>query len=246
MVRTYAATEAITTSMGQNDAGLFELNFRDNRYLPFEFAGAVGRWRIELPPETNAFDFDSLSDVILHLNYTAREGGEELRRAAAEATRCRLPGDGQRLLDVRRDLPEAWAGLSRRTTGRQGLALDLSPAMFPLVPARRVTRVDWLRVFVEAPGAAPGAALDLTFLPPQGSRLAPCERVPVHCVADGAWPGLFVGEVDLTGLASLAELTEGRPTRIGTLEFPVDPLRICDAFLLIGYGTQPRSRPPVP
>src|SRR5262249_11573894 len=84
IVRHYAATEAIATSSGQNDAGVFELNFRDERYLPFEFAGAVSRFRIELPPENNFFDMDALSDVILHVNYTAREGGEVLRRAASE------------------------------------------------------------------------------------------------------------------------------------------------------------------
>lgn len=75
IVSTYAATEAIATSSGQNDSGMFELNFRDERYLPFEFSGAVSRWRIELPLENNQFDMETLSDVILHLNFTAREGG---------------------------------------------------------------------------------------------------------------------------------------------------------------------------
>ena len=111
--RCYAATEAIATSSGQNDSGMFELNFRDERYLPFEFAGAVSRWRIELPPETNFFDFDTLSDVVLHLNYTAREGGKVLGAAAARDARRRLPGDGLRLIDVRRELPDSWQGLQR-------------------------------------------------------------------------------------------------------------------------------------
>jgi hypothetical protein len=56
-VKRFGATEAIATSTGQSDAGLFELNFSDERYLPFEYAGAAfSRWRIELPIETNAFD----------------------------------------------------------------------------------------------------------------------------------------------------------------------------------------------
>jgi hypothetical protein len=29
------------------DAGMFELNFRDERYLPFEGAGAISEWRLE-------------------------------------------------------------------------------------------------------------------------------------------------------------------------------------------------------
>lgn len=31
----------MATSTGQNGAGLFELNFRHNRYLPVEYAGVV-------------------------------------------------------------------------------------------------------------------------------------------------------------------------------------------------------------
>ena len=40
-------------------------NFRDERDLPFEYQGAVSRWRIELPRENNYFDMDTLSDMIL-------------------------------------------------------------------------------------------------------------------------------------------------------------------------------------
>ena len=91
-VHQYGATEAIATSIGQTDTGLFQLNFNDERYLPFEFAGAVSRWRIELPPENNQFDLNTLSDVVIQLNYTAREGGEALRRAANEVAQKHLPG----------------------------------------------------------------------------------------------------------------------------------------------------------
>jgi Tc toxin complex TcA C-terminal TcB-binding domain len=111
IVREYAARESIATSSGQNDSGMFELNFRDERYLPFEYLGAVSRWRIELPPENNYFDLDTLSDVILHLNYTSREGGDMLRAAASQSARGRLPGDGLRLFDVRHDFPDAWPAL---------------------------------------------------------------------------------------------------------------------------------------
>ena len=56
----WAPVQAIATSTGQNDSGLFELNFRDERYLPFEGAGAISRWRIELDPDSNGFDFNTL------------------------------------------------------------------------------------------------------------------------------------------------------------------------------------------
>ena len=47
------------TSSAQNDSGLFELNLRDERPLPFEGAGAISTWRIELPNDVPQFDFES-------------------------------------------------------------------------------------------------------------------------------------------------------------------------------------------
>ena len=105
--------EAIATSSGQNDAGLFELNFRDERYLPFEYLGAVSRWRIELPPENNYFDLDTLSDVVLHLNYTAREGGEVLRDAAARGRPGPAPRRRAAVLRRSPRLPRRLAGCPR-------------------------------------------------------------------------------------------------------------------------------------
>ncbi len=63
----------IATSSAQMDSGMFELNFRDERYLPFEGAGAQSSWELELPGDYRQFDYRSISDVILHISYTARE-----------------------------------------------------------------------------------------------------------------------------------------------------------------------------
>ncbi|KAB5542517.1 insecticidal toxin complex protein [Coniochaeta sp. 2T2.1] len=104
----YAGTEAIATSAGQNDSGLFELNFNDPRYLPFEYTGAVSRWRIELPLENNQFDFDSLSDLVMHVNFTAREGGTAFAKQSNAIAQRHVPGDGIRFIDIRHEMPEAW------------------------------------------------------------------------------------------------------------------------------------------
>lgn len=63
----------IGTSSANRDSGLFELNFNDERYLPFEGAGVISDWVLELPTAYKQFNYDSISDVILHIDYTARE-----------------------------------------------------------------------------------------------------------------------------------------------------------------------------
>jgi hypothetical protein len=104
-VHLYGSCKSIATSTGESDTGLFQLNMGGERYLPFEYAGAVSRWRLQLPAENNYFEIDSVTDVVVQVNYTAREGGNVLRRAAEESTRRKLPADGWRLFDARRDFP---------------------------------------------------------------------------------------------------------------------------------------------
>lgn len=104
----FGAIQSIATSHGQNDAGVFELNFNDERYLPFEGAGVISDWKISIPKETNMFNFNSLSDVIIHINYTARDGGSALRQPALEAMRENLPQNAAVLLSLKHDFPAAW------------------------------------------------------------------------------------------------------------------------------------------
>ena len=71
--------QSIATSSAQGDPGLFELNFRDERFLPFEGAGVISTWRLELPTAYRHFDYDTISDVIVDVSYTARDGGESFK-----------------------------------------------------------------------------------------------------------------------------------------------------------------------
>jgi hypothetical protein len=72
--------QSVATSQAQGDSGMFELNFKDERYLPFEGAGVISTWRLELPVEFRSFDYDTISDAILHMNYTSRDGGDALKQ----------------------------------------------------------------------------------------------------------------------------------------------------------------------
>ena len=239
MVSMYAATEAIATSRGQNDSGMFELNFRDERYLPFEFSGAVSRWRIELPLENNHFDMESLSDLILHLNFTAREGGDELRKVANECAQQNLPGAGIRFFDVRRDLPEAWQLLNNPVSSEaesKQLGVRLSRNMFPYLTGNKKIGVSQLQIFFDAPGADPSAHHIVEFLVGQQAyqikeEKCDCDMYSIACIADANWPGLFHGvlEIDFEALS-----TSGFQD-LGVFRFPKDVGEITDTYLFCGY-----------
>lgn len=84
---TISSTETITNirtgqqvaiSQGMDDSGLFQLDFNDPRYLPFEGTGVDSRWELDFPGWHSKPNDDlksllsSLTDVIIHIRYTAK------------------------------------------------------------------------------------------------------------------------------------------------------------------------------
>jgi hypothetical protein len=127
------------TSTGQNDSGLFETNLHDERKLPFEWSGAVSEWQLDLPSNVRQFDFNTISDVILHLRYTAREGGNALRSKATTNLNDSI-GVGNtvgsvRLFSMRYEFPSDWAKFKSVQVGSAAalapLTITVRPEHYP-------------------------------------------------------------------------------------------------------------------
>jgi hypothetical protein len=130
------AIQSIVTSTAQNDSGLFETNLKDERYLPFEGAGAISKWKIELPNDIPQFDFETISDVILHIRYTCREAGH-LSTAATTYIKEEILQEPQndellQLFNINHDFPNEW-NLFRTATNnlQRKLILNVDKNNFP-------------------------------------------------------------------------------------------------------------------
>jgi hypothetical protein len=82
---------------------------------PFEGAGAISTWRLELPIEFKTFDYGTISDVILHLRYTSRRS-DALRGKATAALKAHLSDVTarplSRLVSIRHEFPTEWRRFS--------------------------------------------------------------------------------------------------------------------------------------
>jgi Tc toxin complex TcA C-terminal TcB-binding domain/Neuraminidase-like domain len=147
------ASESIVTSSGQADSGLFEANLRDERYLPFESHGAVSRWRVDLKSSNNGRVLESTTDLILHLRYTARDGGPELGTAAQGAVDSRIVARSKpvlhRMLSLRHEYPTEWNRFT--STGGTIGPLDLTNR-FPALFAHRNLTVISPRIYFSVVG----------------------------------------------------------------------------------------------
>jgi hypothetical protein len=133
------AGQSIATSTAISDGGLFNLDFRDERYLPFEYAGAISTWALELPGKVRQFDYRTIEDVIIHIDYTGRPGGAGLR-GEAEASLVEglnaIQGEGQPLallIAVHEAFPKEWKKFFEvdPQSGDHVLTLPISTKHFP-------------------------------------------------------------------------------------------------------------------
>lgn len=130
--REYTSQNHIVTSNAQGDSGMFQLNLGDERFLPFEGAGAVSNWEILLPTDTNQFDFATLSDFIIHIQYTSLEGGEAAKQAAIEYLEEHIWSESILLLNLRQMFAAEWYKiLAPENTGSNKMELNISNELFP-------------------------------------------------------------------------------------------------------------------
>jgi hypothetical protein len=149
-IYSYAAnSQKIAMGNAQDDPGLFitaiASNIADQRYLPFENAGAISSWHLEMPQNNNEVDLSPVGDVVLHLYYTALDGGSALQQAAQANNIANLPTSGIKVFSAQNDFsaPAAtvanpypvtpWQAFLATATApaNQTLTLAISPSKFP-------------------------------------------------------------------------------------------------------------------
>ena len=151
----YGSVQTVVTSGAVSDSGMFETNLRDERFLPFEGAGAISTWDLSLPGVAS-FDHATISDVILHVRYTARDGGQAL---AEKAVPHQLPPAGAMgdptpklalLLSLRHDFPTEWYAF---TTGAGDFTAQLTMDHFPYSVQGATLAIDSITLYTGSGGA---------------------------------------------------------------------------------------------
>jgi hypothetical protein len=171
---------AIAVSSMDDEHGVFELNFHDERYLPFEGAGTIGKWRLELPDTFRQFDYDTITDVIMRVRYTSVDGGSKLKAPAIGAVQDYIKSveDFSReeglfaVFDLKNDFPNEWHAATHPPAGatERVLLIEKLREKLPIVTkaAKKIVATD-LYLFVSnaltAPLAVKQGGVDVAFKP---------------------------------------------------------------------------------
>jgi hypothetical protein len=138
----------IATSTVQNDAGVFEFGSRDERYMPFEGAGAISAWRVSLPANFRSFDYQTITDLIVHIAYTADcdetfKTAVEEANAALEGTIARAPANvpPSRSFSLRQDFCSAFTRPVHSPAGTE-VRIEITPHHLPLFLQGRTLQIN--------------------------------------------------------------------------------------------------------
>ncbi|MDF0672832.1 MAG: neuraminidase-like domain-containing protein [Nitrospira sp.] len=225
--------EAVAVSAGQNESGRFQLDLRDEKLLPFEGCGAISRWRLDLPPQFRAFDYDTISDVILHLRYTSRRD-DTLQAPALEAVTKTLkstaagPGVLFRMISLRHEFPIEWQLLRTSTTHQ--VTVMISKERFPLLVQSGVVTVLDVYAALTLKEARPALAYHATLTPPGGA--------PSIAIDWLAQPGRYRSAVNAgstNGTVTLVPADNEWTFRISAPAAIEEVDNIKDLFIVLGY-----------
>jgi hypothetical protein len=218
--------KAIAASNAQNDAGVFELNFHDERYLPFEGAGAISEWSLELfndlpannPDPANPdfgrqlrqFDYSTISDAILHIKYMAREHAGVFKNNAIAHLRNYFGADASvpslQMFSLRNQFPTQWHRFLNPVNPDNGnvFALEMRPGLFRVIDQGIILNVQNLVLLARCSDQGSyGVTLTppLPAPPPDGSNTITLARL-------NQYGGLHVGQKDISAMSVRINPTE--------------------------------------
>jgi hypothetical protein len=106
--------------------------------MPFEGAGAVSAWKLELPRNFRPFDYQSINDVILNISYTADQDADlrqqvETESAALEGTLTNYLNNNTltRVFSLRQEFSNAFNRLMQSAVGT-AVTFEITERHLPL------------------------------------------------------------------------------------------------------------------
>lgn len=229
----FGSLQSIVTSSAQNDSGLFEVNLSDERYLPFENSGVISEWQLELPADPSKsdpaqFDYNTISDVIFHIRYTAREGGSLLRsRALAhvkELIKEARDVGSMRLFSVRQEFPTEWEKFQRQAPApevRFELEINLRKEHYPYWSTGRLKSVTRVDILARSTEDTVPASINVADEP--GNNEAKIDSL----AKDSSLDDLLIGKLDNIGLP---------PKPYGPLKLFFDVKAISDLWIGVTWS----------
>jgi hypothetical protein len=168
-VRRYPELVALTSPL--NSTGVFELDVQSELLLPFEGIGVDTSWMFEMPKAANPFDYRTIADVLITIEYTALHSFDYRQQVIQRLERA---VSADRSFSLRDHFPDQWYELNNSDQSDTPLSISFKIAREDYPPNIEELQVQNLILyFIGKNGSsfkAPVTNLQLSYLDPQGDK----------------------------------------------------------------------------
>jgi len=166
--------ESVSLTSPVNASGVFDLDVQSEMLLPFESTGVASTWEFQLPQAANPFDYRSIADLLLTLEYTALSDAD-YRTQVIQTLNPRVTAD--RSYSFRESFPDAWYDLNNpeQSAAPMTARFETRPEDFPPNLESGSARIDQLLLYIsQKPGTEqPVLVQQLTLTPPGADQPIP-------------------------------------------------------------------------
>jgi hypothetical protein len=234
-VRLTREAESVAMTAPANATGLFELDPQPELLLPFELSGVDSIWTLGLPKAANPFDYRTIADVLVTIDYTALPSQELRGKVISQLDRSVL---ATRAYSVRDQFPDQWYDLHNPgPDGRLSIEFPVSASDFPANVSEVTTGQLTLLVVLADDQEPTPVRLDVRFTPADGTD-------PVDATAVSTSDGVISTRIG--NAAGWTPLLQRSPVGSWRLTFPeqakvralLDGDRITDVAFVITYSAR--------
>ena len=124
--------ESVALSSPRDATGLFELDPQAEMLMPFEGSGVAAQWEFQLPKAANLFDYSTIADVLITIEYTALDSFDYRQQVTQQLNRDRAIS-AERPFSFRHQFADQWYDLNNpeQTTTPMSVRFTTVPEDFP-------------------------------------------------------------------------------------------------------------------
>ena len=230
---------------------MFEFNFRDERYLPFERAGAISEWDIELSTETELRSVRLLDNFRRdsHLNYTAREKGGPFKEKATSDTKNFIANAADlteqplaQMFSMKHEFPTEWNRFLHPSAvgAEQILSFSIGKERLPFFVQDRDIVIEKIDLFARCTQATTYNAI-FSYVDQGGDTVTSTQ---INLPQNSAYGGLNNATLNATNaglnleeldIAKAVSLKLKRSTATDYTKLTTNPDEVQDLFMVIHY-----------
>ena len=152
------APESIALSAPVNSTGLFDLQDQGDMLLPFEGSGVATSWEFRLPKPANQFDFSTIADVLVTMDYTALSSFD-YQQLVLQQLNAKRTISSDRAFSFRNQFADAWYDLNNPDQSDTPMTVEFETVLGDFPPSLDNTKIQNVALYL-APGNGSKVEID--------------------------------------------------------------------------------------